>query len=246
MKTLYGKTVLITGGATGIGHATALSFAKHGANIVVNYLTSKKEADVLVNKIRSVGIAALAVRCDVSNETQVKKMVDTINKVFGGVDILVNNAGIVKYGSLLKKTAKEWKRTIDVNLIGAFLCSKYVAGYMKKKGGSIVNVSSTNALNTFNPDVADYNASKAGMISLTKDLAKELPSRVRINALAVGWVKTNMTKDMHHDRKKKECRRIPSRRFADAKEIADVVIFLASEKSSYVSGSIITVDGGYH
>lgn len=246
MKSFSGKTVLITGGATGIGYATALSFAKQGANIVVNYLTSKKEADALVNKIKLAGLAALAIRCDISDEVQVKKMIDIINKEFGGVDILVNNAGIVKYGPLLKKTAKEWKKTLAVNLIGAFLCSKYVAEYMKQKGGSIINVSSTNASTTFNPAIADYNASKAGMISLTKDLAKEFPAKIRINVIAVGWVETNMTKGMHPNRKKKECERIPSRRFANAKEIADVIFFLASENSSYISGSIITVDGGYN
>ncbi|MDP3770542.1 MAG: SDR family oxidoreductase [Candidatus Sungbacteria bacterium] len=239
------KIVLITGASRGIGKATALLFAQEGAKVIVNYSQSKNEADMVVSEIKKMKSDAISVKCDVSNEKQVNAMVERVIHTFGGIDILVNNAGIVFDASFTDRTVEQWKRTLDVNVIGVFLCCKYVAPSMLKKGGSIVNVSSINGINSFNPDSMDYDASKAGVIVLTRDLAKELAPAIRVNAVAPGWVDTAMNKDLPKDYIRQEIKKIYLKRFARPDEIAKVILFLASDNASYITGSILRVDGGY-
>lgn len=246
MGKLDGKVAIITGSSRGIGRATALLFAKEGARIVVNYSKSEKEADVVVNEIEKLGSDAIVVKCDVSKEEHVKQLMEKTVKKFGKIDILVNNAGIVFDIPFEEKTVEQWKRTLEVNLIGVFLCSKYAARYMKKqKGGRIVNVSSTNAIDSFNPESMDYDASKAGVSIITKSLAKELAPEVYVNAVAPGWVDTEMNKGLPKDYVEQETEKIYMKRFAQPKEIAKAILFLASDDASYVTGSILKVDGGY-
>ena len=240
------KVALITGSSRGIGRATALLFAKEGAKIVVNYMQGEKEAKSVVEEIKKSGADAIAIKCDVSDEKQVKKMVnDAINK-FGRIDILVNNAGIVYDVPFLERTVEQWKRTLDVNLLGVFLCCKHVAPFMEKqKGGKIINVSSTNGIDSFNPEAMDYDASKAGVIILTRNLAKELAPHVQVNSVAPGWVDTDMNKDLPKDFVKEETEKIYLKRFAKPSEIANAIAFLASEEASFITGSTLKVDGGY-
>ncbi|MFH1089018.1 MAG: glucose 1-dehydrogenase [Candidatus Uhrbacteria bacterium] len=250
---LQNKIVLITGSSRGIGRATALLFAKEGATLVLDYHISDYEPDALKNinevmaKIKNDCPNAIAIECDVSKEAEVKKMVDKTIKTFSGIDILVNNAGIVYDTPLFKRTAEQFKKTLEVNLLGSFLCSKYAAKQMLKKGsGKIVNISSTNAINSFSPEAVDYDASKAGVIALTKDFAKELAPKIQVNAIAPGWVETAMNKDLPKDFIKAETEKIYLKRFAKPEEIAKTVLFLASEDASYITGSILVVDGGHN
>lgn len=238
-----GKVVLVTGSSRGIGKATALLFAREGASVVVNYSSSKKEADAVVSEIRSLGAKAVAVRCDVSKESDVKSMVQKSVKEFGRIDILVNNAGIVTDLPFTKRTAAHWERTLGVNLIGTFLCVKHVVPYMKK--GKIVNVSSTNALDSFSPEAMDYDASKAGILILTRNLAKELAPDIQVNAVAPGWVDTDMNKELPKSFIKSELEKIYLKRFAMPEEIASLILFLSSDDASYMTGSIVKIDGGH-
>jgi len=243
---LKNKVALITGASRGIGKAIALTFAKEGAKIIVNYNKSKKEADEVVTKIESLGSQAIALKCDVSKETEIKKMVsDTTNK-FGRIDILVNNAGIVFDNDFKDKTVEHWKKTLDVNLIGTFVCSKIVSEIMKKQGsGNIINISSTNGTDVIDPGCVEYGSSKAGVIYLTKALAKELSPKIRVNTVAPGWVDTDMNKDLPKDYLDKEMKKILLRRMASPEEIAKAVLFFSSDDSSYITGTILKVDGGY-
>ena len=208
--------VLVTGASKGIGEATALKFAKNGYDVLC--------------------------KCDISNEEEVKNMVGDIINQFGSIDVLVNNAGIANDTLPFEKNIDEFKRVLDVNLIGTYLVSKYVSKYMKK--GSIINVGSNTAINAYYPYSLDYDASKAGVISLTHNLAVELSPNIRVNAVCPGWVNTDMNKELDKDYIKNECKNILLGRFAETKEIASVIYFLASEEASYINNSIIRVDGG--
>ena len=244
--TFKNKVVIVTGSSRGIGRATALLFAKEGAKVVVNYAKSKKEANAVVAEIKKIGSDAIAVKCDVSQEMQVKQMMEKTIKIFGRIDILVNNAGIVFDVPFTERTVEQWKRTLEVNLIGVFLCAKYASPYMKKqKCGKIVNVSSTNGLDSPGPDSMDYDASKAGVISLTKNLAEELAPTIQVNSVAPGWVDTAMNKNLSKDFVEKEKKKIYLKRFARPEEIAKAILFLASDDASFITGSTLKVDGGY-
>jgi len=243
---LKNKIALITGASRGIGKATALLFAKEGAKVVVNYFSSEKEAFSVVNEIKKIGSDAIAIKCDVSKENDVKKMVQKTIDKFGKIDILVNNAGIVFDVPFFERTVEQWKKTLDVNLLGTFLCSKYVSQQMLKTGGGkIINISSTNGINSFSPEAMDYDASKAGIIVLTRDLAKELAPKIQVNSIAPGWVDTEMNKDLPKDFVEEETEKIYLKRFAKPEEIGKAILFLASDESSYITGSILKVDGGY-
>jgi 3-oxoacyl-[acyl-carrier protein] reductase len=241
------KVVLVTGSSRGIGRATALKFAEEGAKVIINYLNSEEvKAEEVVEEIKKIGSDALAIRCDVSLEKEVKDMVEKAIKKFGRIDVLVNNAGIVYDVPLFEKTVEQWRETLNVNLIGVFLCSKYVSKKMLEQGsGNIVNISSTNGINCPSPESADYDASKSGVISLTKNLAEELAPNIRVNSVAPGWVDTEMNKDLPKDFVKKEKGKTFLKRFARPEEISSVVLFLASEDSSFMTGSTMVVDGGY-
>ena len=243
---LKNKIAIITGASKGIGKSTALLFAKEGAKIVVNYSFSEKEALSVIDEIKKIGSEAIAIKCDVSKENEVKEMIkQTIDK-FGKIDILVNNAGIVFDVPFFERTVKQWKKTMDVNLLGTFLCSKYASEQMlKNESGKIINISSTNGINSFSPESMDYDASKAGIIILTRDLAKELAPKIQVNSIAPGWVDTEINKDLPKDFVEEETKKIYLKRFAKPEEIAKSILFLASDDASYITGSILKVDGGY-
>jgi 3-oxoacyl-[acyl-carrier protein] reductase len=243
---MKGKIVLVTGSSRGIGKATALLFGKEGATVVVNYAKAKSEADKVVREIKGMGSNAIALQCDVSEESKVKSMIDTIVKKFGRIDILVNNAGIVFDVPFFKKTLAQWKRTIDVNLIGVFLCTKFAATQMlKQKSGVIVNVASTNGLHKGGgPDSMDYDATKAGVINITASLAAELAPHIRVNCVSPGWVDTDINKNLSKEFRASETEKILLKRWAKPKEIAEVILILASDKASFVNGSNIIADGG--
>ncbi len=242
---LKGKVALVTGASRGIGKATALLFAKEGAKVIINYVNAKKDADEVVRKIKALGSNAIAIQADVSGETAVKRMVNESIKKFGRIDILVNNAGIVFDVPFFEKTLAQWKRTIDVNLIGVFLCTKFVAIQMlKQKSGVIVNIASNNGLNKGSPDSMDYDATKAGIINITASLAKELAPHIRVNAVSPGWVDTDINRNLSKAYRESETEKILLKRWAKPEEIAEVILFLASDKASFVNGNNIIVDGG--
>jgi len=237
---------LVTGGNRGIGASCVEEFAKSGVNVVINYCHHKEEAEQLKEYIENTyQVEALAIKCDVSSGEEVEHMVNTIVDTFGGIDILVNNAGIARDSLLLDKNEKEFKRILDVNLLGTYLCSKYVGRIMlDQKRGKIINISSTNALDTYYPESCDYDASKAGIISLTHNFAREFAPFISVNCICPGWVKTAMNKDLSVEQIKEEKKKILLGRFGEPEEIAKVVHFLSSNKASYINDSIIRVDGG--
>ncbi len=237
---------LVTGGNRGIGKSCIEEFAKAGLNVVINYCHHKEEAINLVEAIKEkYNVEAIAIQCDVSKEEEVEKMVNEILDKFGGIDILVNNAGVSRDSLLLDKNMKEFRRILDVNLIGTYLCSREVGKVMlDNKKGKIINISSSNALDTYYPESCDYDASKAGVISLTHNFALEFAPFIQVNCVCPGWVKTDMNKGLSIDQIKEEKKKILLGRFAEAEEIAKVVTFLASSKASYINDSIIRVDGG--
>jgi 3-oxoacyl-[acyl-carrier protein] reductase len=238
------KVVLVTGAARGVGKATALEFAKEGAIVVVNYAHSQEQADYLVSEIQELGSRALAIKCDVSVESQVIDMITTIIDNFGRLDILVNNAAIVFDGDMLDKTVEQWQQTMAVNLIGPFLCAKHSAKYLSSSKGSIINVCSTSGYNSFAPTSADYDSSKVGLIALTKNLAKELAPNVRVNGVAPSWIDTDMNSDLPKDYLAEEMAKILTGRMATPEEIAKPILFLGSDDASYINATILFVDGG--
>lgn len=242
---LKNKVVLVTGSSKGIGKSIALLFAQKGARVIVNYSKSEKEANEVLSEIKKTS-DGIAIKCDVSNEEQVRKMIEKVIQKYGRLDILINNAGIVFDIPLFEKTVEQWNKTLGVNLIGVFLCSKYAVPYIKKqKSGVIINISSTNGINSLSPDSADYDASKAGVISLTKNLASELAPNIRVNCVAPGWVNTDINKDLPKDYVAKEIENILLKRFGKPEEIGKAVLFLASEDASFITGTTLIIDGGY-
>ena len=238
--------MLVTGSNRGIGRSTIIEFAKAGLDVVINYCHHKEEAYELKDYVESnYNVRCLVVKCDVSKEDEVIEMINEIVDYFGSLDILVNNASVCRDSLLMDKEVKSFRRILDVNLIGTYLCSKYAAKIMLENGsGSIINVSSTNALDTYYPESCDYDASKAGVISLTHNLAREFSPYIRVNCVCPGWVNTDMNKELSVEQVHEEEKNILLKRFADPEEIAKVIIFLASNKASYVNDSIIRVDGG--
>lgn len=240
------KVCLVTGSSRGIGKATVVEFAKNGYDVVINYVNDEISATNLKKEIEDTyGVKAICVKCDVSDENSVKEMVNTVINTFGKIDVLVNNASIALDTVFEDKNKENFMKLLGVNLVGTFLVSKEVGNYMlKEKKGSIINVSSTNGIDTVYPESLDYDASKAGVISLTKNLALEYSPYVRVNTVAPGWVLTDMNKNLDYDFVKKEENKILLNRFADPEEIAKVIYFLSSDEASYINGTIIRVDGG--
>lgn len=240
------KTVLITGGSRGIGKATSLEFAKHGYNIVINYVNDDISAKNLKSYIvENYDVDVMLCKCNVSSEDGVKGMVNSIIDNYGNIDVLVNNAGIAIDTTFDDKKIEDFKKILDVNLIGPFILSRKVGNYMLKQGfGSIINVSSTNALDTYYEYSLDYDASKAGLVSLTHNLAKYYAPNIRVNAVAPGWVDTEMNKELDSSYIKEECDKIYLKRFAKPEEIAKAIYFLASDDASYITGEVLRVDGG--
>ena len=242
------KSVLVTGGTRGIGEAISREFAKKGYDIIINYVNSSEKAQNLKQELeKEYNIKVLPIQTDISNEIAIKNMVDTAINEFGKIDVLVNNAGIVIDRKFEDRTVEDWKKTLDINLIAPFVLTKLVGKeMMKQKSGSIINISSTNGLNTYYPTSVDYDASKSGLISLTYDSAVQFAPYVRVNCIAPGWVNTEMNKELPEDFVKEETERILVKRFAEPKEIAKVVTFLASEDASFVNSTVIKVDGGWY
>lgn len=252
------KVVLVTGSSRGIGKSTIIEFASKGYNVVIDYIDSEKEANPafrLFNNEKDAsnlkeyvesnfGIKALVIKADVSSEQEVLNMVQTILNEFGRIDVLVNNAGVVFDRSFEEITIDEFKRTIEVNVMGAFIVTREVSKYMKK-GSAIVNVSSTNGTKVVSPECLDYNISKVGLQSLTRDLAFQLKPNIRVNAIAIGWADTDINKDLPEDYIKDETSKIYLERFANPCEIAKTIYYLASDDASYINGEIVTIDGGY-
>ena len=242
------KNVLVTGGTRGIGEAISREFAKKGYNLIINYVNSNEKAQNLKQELeKEYNIKVLPIQADISNEIAIKNMVDTAIKEFGKIDVLVNNAGIVIDREFEDRTVEDWKKTLDINLIAPFVLTKLVGKeMMKQKSGAIINISSTNGLNTYYPTSVDYDASKSGLISLTYDSAVQFAPYVRVNCVAPGWVNTEMNKELPEDFVKEETERILVKRFAEPEEIAKVVTFLASEDANFVNSTVIKVDGGWY
>lgn len=241
------KVALVTGSSRGIGAATIIEFAKKGYSVVINYVNSEEEAMALKKQVEEeYHVASLAIKADVSREEEVSNMIEEVIHTFGHIDCLVNNAGIAIDTLFEDKTVENFRKTLDVNLIGTFLVSKYVGKYMlKEKKGSIINISSTNGIDTVYPMSLDYDASKAGVISLTRNLAIQYAPYIRVNSVAPGWVLTDMNQELDSEFIKEECESILENRFADPSEIAKVVVFLASDDASYINNEVIRVDGGW-
>lgn len=238
------KIVLITGASSGIGTCTAELFAKHHNHIIIHYLTHEKESHELSKTLQQkYNIKTLCIKADLRKEQDIKEMITKIKDTFGKIDTLVNNAGIAIDTSFEDKTVENFKKIIDVNLIGTFLVCKYASSIMNKNS-SIINISSTNGIDSYYPYSMDYDSSKAGVNILTKNLAIELAPYIRVNAIAPGWVNTPMNNNLDEDFKKAEENKIILGRFAEPIEIAKIIYFLSSEDASYINGSIIIADGG--
>lgn len=239
------KTAFITGASRGIGRAIALRLAKDGFNIVVNYSKSEKSAEEVVNEVKKYGVDAMAVKCDVSQYEDVEKAIDEIVKKFGNIDVVVNNAGITKDNLILKMSESDWDEVIDVNLKGTFNVIKFASKYMiKKRKGKIINITSVVGM-IGNAGQANYAASKAGVIGLTKSAAKELASRgITVNAVAPGFIETDMTNVLKEEIKENMLKSIPLKRAGKLEDVAELVAFLASDASDYITGQVINVDGG--
>jgi 3-oxoacyl-[acyl-carrier protein] reductase len=244
---LEGKAALVTGASRGIGREIALELARNGANVAVNFSGSEAKANEVVDEIKKLGKDAFAIKCDVSNSEEVATMVkETIDR-FGKLDILVNNAGITRDNLLMRMKEDEWDDVININLKGVFLCTKAVSRQMmKQRNGRIINIASiVGAMG--NAGQANYVAAKAGIIGLTKTTAKELASRnITVNAIAPGFISTDMTDKLSEDVKGEMLKQIPLARLGEPKDIAKMTVFLASDDSSYVTGQTLHINGGMY
>lgn len=242
---LKGKTAVITGSGRGIGKAIALKLASFGANIVINDIPSSTYADETAEEVKALGVDAIVVKGDVRNTEDVEALVKSALDKFGTVDIFVNNAGITRDGLILRMTEEDWDMVMDINLKGAFKCIKAVSRpMMKQKSGSIINMASVVGV-MGNAGQANYVASKAGLIGLTKTTAKEFAKKgIRCNAIAPGFIRSDMTDKLSDEVKESYLTGIPLGQFGNVEDIANVVAFLASDMSNYVTGQVINVDGG--
>jgi 3-oxoacyl-[acyl-carrier protein] reductase len=250
MSNLKNKVVIVTGARRGMGKAHALALAKAGAKVVVSDI-SKEDCQKVVKEIEKAGGEALAVKCDVSKKEEVDEMVKKTVEKFGKIDILVNNAGICQFKPFLELTEEDWDRTININLKGYFLCAQAAAKEMvKQKSGVIVNIASIamGQVGVGFLSLAHYCASKGGIVGMTEELALELaPYNIRVNAISPGAIETPMVDPLKGDKKTMEgtLARIPMHRMGKPQEVSNAVLFLASDESSYITGSTVVVDGGW-
>ncbi|HJV16912.1 MAG TPA: 3-oxoacyl-[acyl-carrier-protein] reductase [Bacillales bacterium] len=242
---LEGKVALVTGASRGIGREIALELASQGANVAVNFAGNEAKANEVVDKIKALGRDAFAIKCDVSKTEEVSQMVKETIERFGSLDILVNNAGITRDNLLMRMKDEEWDDVININLKGVFLCTKAVTRQMmKQRNGRIINIASIVGVSG-NPGQANYVAAKAGVIGLTKTAAKELAARnITVNAIAPGFITTDMTDKLTEEIKIEMLKQIPLARFGEPKDIAKAAAFLASTDSAYMTGQTLHIDGG--
>lgn len=245
MSKLTGKTAIVTGASRGIGAAIARRFAEEGANIVVNYSGSQDKAEAVVSEIEQAGGKAIAVKANVADADAVKAMADAAMEEFGSIDILVNNAGITRDNLMMRMKEDEWDDVINTNLKGVFVCTKAVTRQMmKQRAGRIVNIASIVGV-MGNAGQANYVAAKAGVIGLTKTTARELASRgITANAVAPGFITTDMTDKLGEDVQSSMLAQIPLARFGAPEDVANAALFLASDEASYVTGQTLHLDGG--
>jgi 3-oxoacyl-[acyl-carrier protein] reductase len=246
------KIVLITGSSRGIGRATAIQFAQKGAKVCINYHVSDYEPNAYENaqnvlkSVIDIGGDGIIFEADISKETEVDALVKATIGKYGKIDILINNAGIVWDLPLEDRSSVHWESTVNTNLYGNYSCTKRVAREMiENKKGVIVNLASTSGTDSFTPESIDYDATKAGIITMTKIFAKNYAPYIRVTAVAPGWVNTEMNKDLSPDVVKEETEKIYLKRFAEPDEIANVITFLASDQASFINGSVVTIDGGH-
>ena len=239
------KTVFITGGGRGIGKEVALKFAENGYNIVTNYVSDLTDVEALKKEFEEKGVKSLILKADVTDSEAIENLVKKAIEKFESIDVLVNNAGITKDNLLMRMSEEEFTKVIDVNLKGTYIVTKIVSKYMmKKRQGSIINLSSVVGV-VGNAGQCNYSASKAGILGFTKSIAKELASRnIRANAVAPGFIETDMTAVLGENIKENIYNQIPLKRMGKAKEVANLVYFLGTEESSYITGQVISVDGG--
>lgn len=242
---LKDKVALVTGASRGIGKAIALSFSREGAFVIINYNGNKEKAEEVKNEILKSGGKAETYHCNVAAAEEVKEMIYSIIKTYGKLDILVNNAGITKDGLIMKMSENDFDDVIDINLKGTFLCTKCAARQMmKQRSGRIINMSSVVGV-MGNAGQVNYSASKAGIIGLTKSMAKEIGSRgVTVNAVAPGYIETDMTNELSESVKEKILEGVPLKRMGKPEDIAEACTFLASDKASYITGQVIGINGG--
>ncbi|MCM3569096.1 3-oxoacyl-[acyl-carrier-protein] reductase [Neobacillus mesonae] len=242
---LAGKSALVTGASRGIGREVALELAKQGANVAVNFAGSEEKANEVVDEIKALGREAFAIKCNVSDSSEVAEMVKATIDHFGSLDILVNNAGITRDNLLMRMKEEEWDDVINTNLKGVFLVTKAVTRQMmKQRKGRIINMASIVGISG-NPGQANYVAAKAGVIGLTKTTAKELASRnITVNAIAPGFITTDMTDKLPEDVKAEMLKQIPLARLGEPKDIAKAAAFLASDDAEYITGQTLHIDGG--
>lgn len=242
---LTGKTAIVTGGSRGIGRAVSLLLAREGANVAIVYAGNTAAAEETKQQAEALGAAAAVFQCDVADEQAVADMVKAVKTQFGSVDILVNNAGITRDGLLMRMKEADWQAVLDTNLTGVYHCTKAVSKLMmKQRQGAVINLSSVVG-ETGNAGQANYAAAKAGIIGFTKAVAKELASRnIRVNAVAPGYVETDMTAGLPDSAKEDMLRSIPLGRPATADDVAQAVLFLAFDQAKYITGQVLNVDGG--
>lgn len=242
---LTGKVALVTGAGRGIGREIALTLAKNGATVIVNYNGSKASADEVVDEITKNGGSAEALQCNVSDFNASAELVKTVLEKYKRVDILVNNAGVTKDNLIMRMSEEDYDAVLDTNLKGTFNMIRHLSrSFIKQRSGKIINIASVSGV-LGNAGQTNYSASKAGIIGLTKSVARELASRgINVNAVAPGFIDTDMTKSMTEDAKKGMNAMIPMGRIGSTKDIADMVLFLAGDNSNYITGQVLCVDGG--
>ena len=242
---LDGKIALVTGGSRGIGRAVAIELAKEGATVAINYAGNKAAAEEVQSIITQMGGKAMIIQADVSDEKSAMQMVEEVIAQLGGIDILVNNAGITRDGLFIRMKEEDWNAVINTNLTGIFNCTKVAAKYMMtKRSGRIINMSSVSGI-MGNAGQTNYAAAKAGVIGFTKSLAREMASRgITVNAVAPGFIATDMTAAMPEKAQEHVLTSIPLGKMGKPEDIANAVLFLASDKASYITGQVIHVDGG--